>query len=228
MQTKFENRVAPSFSFGATVESRSGDLRPDGILRRGTRRFFLSLAFCVTGATTLTTAFGLEPVIVRSRSGQFTVRGLPLDASWSRHSTGGVDYLRLDPSLAAVALERIRQATLSELGLNDSWRRPVRVNTFPVQDLDPGMVLTSVRFNDGWAYRLDLPEVANKHHLVEIGLKLSFWVPAATPEARGGHASQWLLKGLSAELRAASLNTDVDSWSAAIAATIRCEPRAKP
>jgi hypothetical protein len=170
----------------------------------------MTLALCSAASfLALHTASALEPVTVRSRSGQFTVRGLPLDTSWARYATGGVEYLRLDPSLAVVALERIRQATLTELGLDDMWRGPVHVNTFPVQDLDPRLVLTSVRFNDAWAYRLDLPEIVSKHYLVEIGVKVVL-LEFANRNARGEQEAilpDWLVKGLSAELRATSLAT---------------------
>src|SRR5262245_15024302 len=60
-----------------------------------------------------------EPVVVRSQSGQFIVRGLPMGAPVSGYSTSAVAYLRLDPTLTAVSLERIRHAVLTELGLPD-------------------------------------------------------------------------------------------------------------
>lgn len=155
----------------------------------------------------LATACAREPVTVRSQSGQFIVRGLPLDASWARYPTGAVNYLRLDPSIAAVALQRIRHAAFGELGLDESWRGPVRVNTFPVQERDPRLVLTSVHFNDGWAYRLDLPEIVNKDHLVEAGVRVAL-LEFANRNARGDQEAvlpDWLVKGLSAQLRATSL-----------------------
>jgi hypothetical protein len=164
-------------------------------------------SFVVAFLFLIDTASGREPITVRSQSGQFIVRGLPWDPSWPRNATGTVDYLRLDPSIAAVALERIRHAAFSELGLDESWRGAVQVSTFPVQDVEPRLTLTSVRFNDAWVYRLEIPELVSKQQFIEIGVKVSL-LEFANRTAQGeqeANLPDWLVKGLSAHLRATSL-----------------------
>src|SRR5262245_6897107 len=71
----------------------------------------------------------LEPVVARSTSGQFVVRGLPQTPLRSGQSTSEVGYLRLDPALTAVSLERIRQSVSAELNLPEKWRGVVTVST---------------------------------------------------------------------------------------------------
>ncbi|HEU0008425.1 MAG TPA: hypothetical protein VFT34_01270, partial [Verrucomicrobiae bacterium] len=60
----------------------------------------LALLFGARGAD-------FEALVARSTSGQFVVRGLPQGPLRSGQSTSEVGYLRLDPSLTAVSLERI-------------------------------------------------------------------------------------------------------------------------
>src|SRR2546426_9081539 len=51
--------------------------------------------------------FSIEPVALRSYSGQFFVRGLPLGAPLIASApTSSVSYVRLDPTLLAVSCER--------------------------------------------------------------------------------------------------------------------------
>src|SRR5262245_47110801 len=79
--------------------------------------FVLLAAVQVTIGLALPSAAALEPITVRSQSAQFVVRGLPFGPPLAGSSTGRVSYLRLDPSLTAVSLERIRQALAEQLGL---------------------------------------------------------------------------------------------------------------
>src|SRR4029077_17947316 len=93
-------------------------------------------------------AGGLEPITVRGQSGQFVVRGLPMGPPRSGSSTGAVSYLRLDPTLTAVSLERIRHTLAAELGLGDQWRSPITVTTRPLQEDNARVLITSVHYND--------------------------------------------------------------------------------
>jgi hypothetical protein len=117
-------------------------------------------------------AGALEPITVRSQSGQFVVRGVPMGPPQSGFSTGAVSYLRLDPTLTAVSLERIRRTLAGELGLGDQWRSPINVTTHPVQEDNPRVLITSVHYNDGWGYRLDLPEIVDKPRFMLAAVKV--------------------------------------------------------
>src|SRR5262245_8482373 len=105
-----------------------------GWVRRSVVACFSQLALACFASIAVSGAPALEPVVVRSQSGQFIVRGLPMGAPVSGYSTSAVAYLRLDATLTAVSLERIRQAVFSELGLPDQWRGLIRVTTHPVRE----------------------------------------------------------------------------------------------
>jgi hypothetical protein len=149
-----------------------------------------------------------EPVTVRSQSGQFTVRGLPLGPPLAGYSTGAVSYLRLDPSLTAVSLERIRQAVVSELGLGDQWRAPISITTHPAQEDNPRVLITSVHYKDGWGYRLDLPELVDKPRFMLAVVKVILLEFAnRNAVTREAELPPWLAQGLATELEVGSLPT---------------------
>ena len=57
---------------------------------------------------TLATAWSADPLLIRSQSGQFVVRGLSLSRRpVSNTSTSRVAFLRLDPTVLVVTLERL-------------------------------------------------------------------------------------------------------------------------
>jgi hypothetical protein len=149
-----------------------------------------------------------EAVVVRSQSGQFIVRGLPMGAPVSGYSTSAVAYLRLDPTLTAVSLERIRHVVLTELGLPDKWRGLIRVTTHPVKEDDLSVRITSVHYEDGWGYSVALPERIDKERFVNVAVEVILLEIAN--RAAGAHEAElppWLAEGLSAELQATSLTT---------------------
>src|SRR6187455_2687821 len=97
----------------------ASDFNPCPAFARSQACFFSPRCFVHCTLLLLVVAFALvlscsvqalEPVTVRSQSGQFIVRGLPRGAPLSGYVTSVVDYVRLDPTITAIALERIRQA----------------------------------------------------------------------------------------------------------------------
>lgn len=150
-----------------------------------------------------------EPVSIRSQSGQFTVRGLTLGAPVSGFSTSTVPYLRLDPTLTAVSLERIRETLVEDtLGLKSKWRGLITVTTHPVQEDNPSTRITSVRYTDGWGYRLDLPERIDKEQFIDLAVRvLLIEIANRGATAREAEMPPWLAEGLSAELQAGTLST---------------------
>jgi len=151
----------------------------------------------------------LEPVSIRSRSGQFMVRGLPLGSPISGFSTSAVPYLRLDPTLTAVSLERIRQTLVEDmLGLKAQWRGLITVATRPVREDKPPARITAVRYTDGWGYRVDMPERIDKEQFINMAahvILIEIANRAAT--TREAEMPPWLAEGLSAELQAGTLST---------------------
>lgn len=169
---------------------------------------------CVTGllaavlVLSASAASALESVTARSTSGQFTVRGLPLGAPAPTHAVSGAGYLRLDPVLTAVSLERIRQAVAAELDLRDEWRGPVQLTTFPVREAGAPVTVTSVHFANGWGYRIEMPELVDKARFIRTAVSVILMEfanrHAVTREAE---LPPWLAEGLSAVLESSTLPT---------------------
>src|ERR1051325_2461477 len=183
-------------------ESRSA-----GIGRARVQGCWLFLAGVVLGAG-LEPASALEPIAVRRQSGQFIVHGLPMGAPVVGYSTSEVQYLRLDPALTAVSLERIRQVLLSDLGLGDQWCGLITISTTPVQEDNPLVQVTSVHYADGWGYRVSLPERIDRYRFLKVAVRvilLEIANRAAT--VREAELPAWLVEGLTAELQRTSLST---------------------
>src|SRR5262245_36100472 len=107
-------------------------------------------------------------VTVRSHSGQFVVRGIPVGTTITRSSTSNVEYLRLDPALTAVSLERIRQVLVGELRLPATYQGSIQVTTHPLTQDVAQVRIASVRYTDRWGYRVDLPERIEKGRFLAV------------------------------------------------------------
>jgi len=172
------------------------------------RRFGCVIAGWLTLFAGLFPLAAVEPVTIRSQSGQFIVQGVPMGAPVSGYSASSVNYLRLDPTLTAVSLERIRQAIHSELGLRDQWRGLITVATLPVERDDPPVRFTTIRFTDGRGYRLELPERMDKSRFINAAVHIILMeIANRSATTREAELPPWLAEGLSAELQATSLAT---------------------
>lgn len=153
-------------------------------------------------------ARGLEPIVVRSQSGQFIVRGLPLGPPQAGFSTSPVQYVRLDPSLTAVSLERIREVIIEELRLPNQWRGLIQVFIQPVEVDEANVRTTSVRFSDGWGYQMHLPERLDKRLFLRAAVEVVLREAANRSATRGdAELPAWLVDGLIEELEGTSLRT---------------------
>ncbi len=151
---------------------------------------------------------GLEPVTARSTSGQFVVRGIPQGPPRALSGEIEVSYLRLDPMLTAVSLERIKQSVQGELNMPGKWRGLITVNTFPTQEDDAPVRVTSVHYADGWGYGVELPEVVDKPRFVRCAVAVVL-AEFANRNAltREAELPPWLAEGLAAHLEANALST---------------------
>ncbi|MEY2408895.1 MAG: hypothetical protein QOF48_1565 [Verrucomicrobiota bacterium] len=146
-------------------------------------------------------AGGMDVVSARSTSGQFIVRGIPQGTPRSRPGDADVSYLRLDPMLTAVSLERIKQNVHAALNLPDKWRGLITVTTFPAREDDAAVRVTSVHYADGWGYGVELPEVLDKARFVRcaVGVLLAEFANR-NALARESELPPWLAEGLAAQL----------------------------
>jgi hypothetical protein len=153
-------------------------------------------------------ALALEPVTVRSQSGQFMVRGLPRGAPLSGYATSAVDYVRLDPTITTIALERIRQAVLDELGLPNQWRGLVTVHLQSLAGDFAPVRINSVRYTDGWGYQVEMPERIDKERFIRVAVQVVLLeVANRTSKTREAELPPWLAVGLAAELQVTSLSS---------------------
>jgi len=151
--------------------------------------------------------FSADSLVLRSHSGQFLVRGLPLGAPLSGAAPAGeVAYVRLDPTLLAISCERVKTAVLEELAMKDQWRGKIYISLHPVRDDQEPIVITSLHYTDGWNYQMEIPEQVNGARLVksvtevvlrEIANRNGRDTPAEMP--------LWLTEGLAAHLQATAL-----------------------
>lgn len=149
-----------------------------------------------------------EPLTLRSHSGQFLVRGLPLNAPWLAPAPNSpVTYVRLDPTLLAVSCERIKAAVLEELAMKDVWRGKVYISLHPVHDDREPIVVTSMHYADGWHYRMEIPEQVDATRLLKSVVEVLL-MEIANRNARGLEAELplWLTEGLTAHLQATALS----------------------
>jgi hypothetical protein len=152
------------------------------------------------------TGVALEPVTIRSRSGQFLLRGLPLNTEHFGGTTNGLSYVRLDPRVFAVSCERIKEAVLSELGMTDHWRGMIAVVLHPTQYDHEPIEVTSTRYKNNWGYRMDIPERVDRRQVIKALVEvLLLEVANRKAGTRSAELPPWLAQGLTSHLEATSL-----------------------
>lgn len=141
---------------------------------------------------------------LRSQSGQFIVRGLPVSVPLGSSSTQVEgESVRLDPAVLAVGCERIKHALLEELALPDNWRGSIHLNLHPYRHDNEVVQVTSVRFQNGWSYFLELPEVLERTRLVRAVVQaLLSEIANRRSVERAAELPWWLIEGMPAYLRA--------------------------
>ena len=167
----------------------------------------LAIGGCVLLWAACTEVFCVEPVTLRSHSGQFLVRGLPLAAPLVAVApTSSVSYVRLDPTLLAVSCEGIKSAMLDELAMKDLWRGKIYIALHPLQDDREPIVVTSLHYADGWNYRLEIPEQVDGAQLVKSVVEVLLLEMAnRTARSQQAELPLWLTEGLAAHLQATAL-----------------------
>lgn len=162
-------------------------------------RFLLLAAL---GAATAVHADG--PVLARSKSGQFVVRGLPVEAAADGSGKpNAVDYVRIDPSVLTISLERLKTALLAELRQADAWRGTIYVTVQPRLADDQPVTITSLRHPEGWNYRLTVPEIIPRDRYVRTVVQVLLMEMANRRAGeRPAELPPWLAPGLAAQLLA--------------------------
>ena len=143
----------------------------------------------------------------RSLSGQFVAyaaRSITLPPALLALATNR-SFVQLEPTLATVSSERIKQMLWRELGAASPWRGTIYLVLYPAKtDSDPVMI-TSERFKDGWQYRVDLPDVVERSRYVRAMVQaLLLELANRTGPTRAVEVPLWMIEGFSELLLASS------------------------
>jgi len=146
---------------------------------------------------------------LRSRSGQFVVTGIPAVPRFLSYTfTNSMDWVRLDPAALAVSCERIKETLLNELEIADRWQSPIHIRMFPVRDDNEPVQFTSVRYRDGWAYDLELPDWIMRTRLVmAVSQAVLTEIANRRGHDRAAELPSWLVEGVTAYLLANNPDT---------------------
>jgi hypothetical protein len=168
--------------------------------------FALSANYCLdcAGATRELATETRKFVTTLSRSGQFTVQGLPASKSLSGLAPpSDATYVRVDATLLCITAENIKQALLSVLETTDRWQSSITVSLHPVQRDGEEIVIASVRSRDGWTYRVGMPELVDKRRLTRALVEvLLLEMAQRSAGERRLELPPWLVPGLGAHLEA--------------------------
>jgi hypothetical protein len=141
-----------------------------------------------------------ELVSMRSYSGQFmayAARSAKLAPTLSSLATNQ-DFVQLEPTLATVSCERIKQTLLRELNVDAPWRGAIYLVLYPPTAASDPITITSERFRNGWQYRVDLPSVVDRPRYVRAIVQvLLLELANRTAQASGAEIPTWLVEGFS-------------------------------
>ena len=115
------------------------------------------------------------------------------------------DFVELEPTLATVSCERIKQMLLRELNVTAPWRGNIYLVLYPAMAAGNPVTITSGRFKNGWQYRVDLPSVVERPRYVRAIVQvLLLELANRTTQERGAEIPLWLIEGFSQLLLASS------------------------
>jgi hypothetical protein len=146
-------------------------------------------------------------VSARSHSGQFVVyagRSSPPPLLVANLATNQ-NFVRLEPTLATVSCERIKQVLTRELGAPAPWRGHIYLVLYPARSARDTITITSERFKDGWQYRVDLPDVVDRSRYVRgVVQVLLLELANRTAATRATEIPFWLIEGFAQLLLASN------------------------
>jgi hypothetical protein len=144
--------------------------------------------------------------MIGSASGQFFVGARSLTRS--PHSTdlaSGPDMVTLEPALLAVSCERVKQAMLRQLDMQDQWRGKIFVVLRPARSADDPVVVAPEKLGGTWDCGVELPDAVNRNRFVETIVRASLLEIANRNAAeRSAEIPEWLVRGLTRQLMGSS------------------------
>ncbi len=148
----------------------------------------------------LATAQPANPDLVsaRSFSGQFVAYAERSAARPSAlfSSATNQTFVQLEPTLATVSCERIKQLLLRELGITSHWRGAIYLVLYPAKSPSDTITITSQRFKSGWQYQVDLPNAVERFRYVRAMVQVLLLEQAnRTAQAEAAEVPLWLVEG---------------------------------
>jgi hypothetical protein len=111
----------------------------------------------------------------------------------------------LEPNLVAVSCERIKQKLWRELGSPPSCQGKVFVSLYPATKGNQPIRLASVRFADGWQYRMELPQVIERsRYLQAVVQAVLLEIANRNAGTRSAEVPLWLSAGFAQDLLVSS------------------------
>jgi hypothetical protein len=173
------------------------------------RRAVVAIALCLGALHGLAEVQPPNPDLVsaRSQSGQFVVfawRSAPPPLSVASLAANPA-FVQLEPTLATVSCERIKQVLTRELGATEPWRGHIYVVLYPARGAGDPITITSERFKDGWQYRVDFPDMVDRTRYVRgVVQVLLLELANRNAQTRAAELPLWLIEGFSQLLLASS------------------------
>lgn len=195
----------PLISMTGWIGMLGGLQKPHFLLpERGWMSALLLIVLALGGSTrsALAQFDPLEVVSARSYSGQFIVQSPRYLAAPStlRFATNET-HVQLDPSLALVSCERIKQILGRELATSAPWRGKVFLSLVPAKSPDDLVKINAQQFRDGWDYRVQLPQVIERGRYVRAIVQVLLLEMANRGAfERSAELPVWLVEGITEQL----------------------------
>ncbi len=174
------------------------------------RAFLLLFAAVLAGCLQSEASAQITPsdlLSARSVSSQFiayAARSLTLPPALRSVATNRT-FIQLEPTLATVSCERIKQMMWRELGVAGPGRGTISLVLYQAGTEGDPITITSERFRDGWQYRVDLPNVLERSRCVRAVVQvLLLELANRTAPARVVEVPLWLIEGFSQLLLASN------------------------
>jgi len=146
-------------------------------------------------------------VTARGYSGQFVAyaaRSATLSPALSSLATNQA-FVQLEPILATVSCERIKQILLRELGVKTPWRGMIYLVLYPATGNLDTITIVSERSRNGWQYQVALPNVVERPRYVSAIVQvLLLELANRTAQERSAEIPLWLTEGFSQLLLASN------------------------
>jgi hypothetical protein len=144
-----------------------------------------------------------ELIPTRSLSGQFRVEAGYRPNRFSAFSppAANSNFVQLDPMLLPVSCERIKHLLWNQLGITAPWSAKIHLALRPAQTPDDTVGLTTVRFRDGWQYRLEFPDAVERTRYVRAVVQaLLLELANRSAGVRSAEIPTWLIEGFTEQL----------------------------